>query len=62
MKVWLSQDAAARALGADGVAKAMTEAGVTPVRTGSRAAMIWRIRASMVPRSSGVKGSSRSKS
>ncbi len=40
MKVWLSQDAAARALGADGVAKAMADLGVTPVRTGSRG-MVW---------------------
>jgi len=40
MKVWLSQDAAARALGADRVAKAMADAGVTPVRTGSRG-MVW---------------------
>ncbi|MCC7321082.1 MAG: formate dehydrogenase [Rubellimicrobium sp.] len=40
MKVWLSQDAAARALGADAVARAMEAAGVVPVRTGSRG-MIW---------------------
>ncbi|MBW7921600.1 MAG: formate dehydrogenase [Rubellimicrobium sp.] len=40
MKVWLSQDAAARALGADRVAKAMVDAGVQPIRTGSRG-MVW---------------------
>ena len=40
MRVWLSNDAAARALGADAVAAAFVTAGVQPGRTGSRG-MVW---------------------
>ena len=40
IRVFLSRDAAAKALGAEAVAAALAEAGVTPVRVGSRG-MVW---------------------
>jgi formate dehydrogenase iron-sulfur subunit len=40
MKVWLSRDAAAKALGSEAVFAAMQAMGTTPVRTGSRG-MVW---------------------